>query len=841
MLFVGSDNIRRKVMKDVREVLREGGCLLFDGGMGTMLQRAGLKGGEVPEHWNSEHPCEVEKIHRAYVEAGSDIVTSNTFGANSRKMGGPVGELIRAAVKTAKASGAKYVAQDIGPIGTMLKPMGELDPDDAYGLFKEQVVATSEGACADETPDLYIIETMTDLLETKAAVLAVKENSDKPVIATMTYEKTGRTFMGVDAAAAVITLCGLGVDAVGVNCSLGPAELKDVVGTICRYATVPVIVQANAGLPSMVDGKTVYNVTPKDYAKAVRDFMQPKIRILGGCCGTDPDHIRELRKIIDEKNRDRQDGDEKGLFDIRGTYVCSAQRVADYGERICVVGERLNPTGKKKISQALREKNYDLIVSEALTEEECGAEVLDVNAGLPDIDEKEVLRDLINELQGSCPLPLQIDTSDPEALETAVRRYAGKPIINSVNGKKESMESVLPIAKKYGAAVICLTLDENGIPETADGRIEIARRIMNRATELGIDKSNLIVDGLVMTVSTNQSMAPVTLETVRRAHTELGLNTCLGVSNISFGLPNREVMNAAFLAAAFASGLNLPIIDPTKERYMQTVMAYKVLNGQDESSEAYIDYSMKHPLAPAAGASQTGAGASGTAAGTSSKGVTGTGAASEPLGAAQTAADIIISGNRALIADKTRELLGSMSAMDVINKEFIPALDRVGELYESGRIFLPQLMSSAETAKRGFDVIKESSSAGETKKRMQIVLATVKGDIHDIGKNIVRMLLENYGYDVIDLGKDTDPQLIVDTVLNKNIRLVGLSALMTTTVKSMEETIKVLRASCANLRIMVGGAVLNEVYAKKVGADYYAKDAAESARIAAEVEAEQSL
>lgn len=811
-------------MKDIRELLKNGEYILFDGGMGTMLQAAGLQAGEIPESWNLTHPVEIEKVHRAYVEAGSDVVTSNTFGANSRKYGQPVAEVIREAVRIARRSGARFVAQDIGPIGTMLKPLGEMDFDEAYELFREQVCATCD-ADEDASPDLYIIETMTDLLETKAAVLAVKENTGKPLFATMTFEKTGRTFMGTSAAAAAVTLSALGVDAIGVNCSLGPNELKEVVRTICEYATVPVIVQANAGLPAMVDGKTVYNVTADDYVKAVRELMYPEVQILGGCCGTNPDYIRGIRRMLDEtmfiKAR---------FADKRRTVVCSSQRIADYGDRVCVVGERLNPTGKKKISQALRDRDYDLIVAEAIREEECGAEILDVNAGLPDIDEKEVLKALINELQGACPLPLQIDTSDPEALETAVRRYAGKPVINSVNGKAENMEAVLPIAKKYGAAVICLTLDENGIPETADGRIAIAKRIMDRALELGIPRSDLIVDGLVMTVSTNQAQAPVTLETVRRAHTELGLNTCLGVSNISFGLPNREVMNSAFLAAALGSGLNLPIIDPTKERYMQTVLSYRVLNGQDENSAIYIDYSMKHPVTVQAAVSSTAPGSNAGAAGGAE--------ASAAGGAPDTIADIIIAGNRALIADRTRELLGSMSAMEVINGQFIPALDRVGELYEQGRIFLPQLMSSAETAKRGFDVIKESSASGETKKRMQIVLATVRGDIHDIGKNIVKMLLENYGYEVIDLGRDTDPQLIVDTVLNKNIRLVGLSALMTTTVKSMEETVKALRASGADCKIMVGGAVLNEVYAKQVGADYYAKDAAESAKIAAKVENE---
>lgn len=831
-----------------REFLDSGKYIIFDGGMGTMLQAAGLEVGTLPEEWNLTHPEEVTKIHRAYVEAGSDVVSTNTFGANSLKQGKPVKGIIAAAVKCARESGAKFVAQDIGPTGQMLKPLGSFEFEEAYKLFKEQIEA---GVLAG--PDVFIIETMTDLLETKAAVLAAKENSSLPVIASLSYEKSARTFLGTSAAAATITLCGLGVDAIGVNCSLGPDELTDVVTEICRYATVPVIVQANAGLPESVDGRTVYSLKPADYAESVgriikccREQGLDKIQILGGCCGTNPEFIRCLRGLISDgesmrlgptqlKNPDIEDYTKHAL-------VCSSSMVVDYDNKTAVVGERLNPTGKKKVAAALRERNFDFLAGEAIGEYECGAQILDVNAGLPDIDEAATLKELMSVLQGACPLPLQIDTTDVGALNIAVRHYSGKPIINSVNGKEESLTTVLPIVAKYGAAVICLPLDENGIPNKASERIAIAKKIADRAAQYGIPRQNLIIDGLVMTASTNQAEVGEILKTVGLARAELGLHTCLGVSNISFGLPNREILNAVFLAEAFTAGLNLPIIDPTKERYMQTVYSHRVLCGEDEGSVNYIDYSTKHPLA-AVGATAVGGSAAGGNTAGGAVGAVG-GIVGGMVGGANTLntvqggksiADIVIAGNKAAIETAVAEALNSKSAMELINEDFIPALDRVGALYEKGDIFLPQLMSSAETAKKGFDMLKASMPEDSGTKRMSIVLATVKGDIHDIGKNIVRMLLENYGYDVIDLGKDVDPALIVSTVKERGIKLVGLSALMTTTVKSMEEAISILRRECPDCKIMVGGAVLTEELAKKIGADYYAKDAAESARIAAEI------
>lgn len=842
-----------------RERLKSGRFILFDGGMGTMLQARGLKTGEIPERWNFDHPEDITAIHREYVASGADVITTNTFGANSKKYGGSVEEVISAAVKLARAAGPQFVALDIGPTGAMLRPLGDFEFDDAYELFKEQVIAGSNAGA-----DIILIETMTDLSEAKAAVLAAKENSDLPVVVSMSYEKNGRTFLGAGAACAAVTFSGLGVDALGVNCSVGPDDLVDVVDELCRYSSVPVIVQANAGLPSVVEGRTVYSVGAEKYAESVARFLKKGrkkgacVQLLGGCCGTTPDHIRKLNELtavasfsdIDAGSMESAgrrfaaefaEADDEDIMSDKAL-VCSSSEIIDYDSKTAVVGERINPTGKKRISAALREGNYDLITAEAQKECEFGAEILDVNAGLADIDEKSVLKELVYQLEGACNAPLQIDTTDPGALEAAVRVYAGKPIINSVNGKEENMRQILPIAAKYGAALICLTLDEEGIPQKAEERIKIAENIISKAEEYGIPRKNIIVDGLVMTVSTNQKEARETLKTVRLAREKLGVHTCLGVSNISFGLPVREVMNSVFLAEAFACGLNLPIIDPTKARYMHAVYSHRVLDCEDISSEKYIDYINSDkasinsdPVSPAGKGNAVAAEGSLTGGGNGAGGNTNAGNVAVE---GNSIADIVISGKKGLIEPKTTERLLSTDPMDLINNEFIPALDRVGELYEQGKIFLPQLMNSAETAKKGFEVIKAVSVSDAGPKHMSIVIATVKGDIHDIGKNIVRMLLENYGFDVIDLGKDVDPKLIVDTVREKNIHLVGLSALMTTTVKSMEETIKLLRDSGADCKIMVGGAVMSEILAKKIGADYYAKDAAASARIASEVEKE---
>ncbi len=763
--------------------------LLFDGAMGTMLQDAGLKAGELPETLNVTAPEKILEIHKKYIAAGADIISANTFGANRHKLkdSEEVSRLIKAGVKLAKEAGARYTALDIGPIGALLKPIGTMDFEEAYNIFKEQIIAGSDA-------DLILIETMSDLLEAKAAILAAKENSALPVFATMTFTDNGRTFLGTDPKTAAITLCSLGVDAIGVNCSLGPVELQPIVAELLKYSTKPVIVQANAGLPEIIDGETKFPVKAKDYTDAVMIMADMGAQIFGGCCGTTPEYIAELKRALSTRT--------PKMCEVKSfTAFTSGAKAVVLDKNIALIGERINPTGKKRIKEALREHKHDTIIAEALAQEENGADILDVNAGLPEIDEVKTLKELVQELQSVTTLPLQIDSTDPVAVEGAVRVYNGKPIINSVNGKAESMAEILPIVKKYGAAVVALTLDENGIPETAEERFKIAERIVGEAEKLGIPKSDILIDCLVLSASTNQEMVLATTDAIKLVKERLGCRTVLGVSNVSFGLPARDILNSTFLAAAFGAGLDMPIMNPMSEDYMRIVSAFRVLNGEDKGSVAYIE---KFSNATSENAPKSEASIS--------------------------IADAIISGRKDLIADLTYELLQSASAMDIINKHFIPALDVVGEKFERGTIFLPQLMASAETVKLGFDVIKNSAPEAATQKN-SIILATVKGDIHDIGKNIVKMLLENYGYSVIDLGKDVPPEAILAAVKEYNIKLVGLSALMTTTLKYMEETIKLLNTEVPDCRIVVGGAVLNEVYAQMVGADYYAKDAAETAKI----------
>lgn len=765
--------------------------LLFDGAMGTMLQNAGLKAGELPETLNITAPDTIIDIHKKYIEAGADIITANTFGANSYKIkeNKLVEEIICKGVSLARKAGAKYVALDIGPIGALLKPMGTMDFDTAYNIFKEQVLAGKDA-------DLILIETMSDLLEAKAAVLAAKENSNLPVFVTMTYTDNERTFLGTDPVTATITLCSLGVDAIGVNCSLGPAELEGVVKKILDVSTKPVIVQANAGLPQISNGNTYFPVDAKEYAAITEKFIDMGVSILGGCCGTTPLYIQELKKTIQNKTPKKRE-----LKAI--TAFTSGTKTVILDKNIAVIGERINPTGKKKIKEALRENNHDYILSEAVLQEENGADVLDVNAGLPEIDEIKTLKELVTELQGVTSLPLQIDSTDPEAIEEAVRIYNGKPIINSVNGKTESMEAIFPIVKKYCASVVALTLDESGIPGTAEERFRIAEKIVKKAEDYGISKSNILIDCLVLSASTNQDTVLETIKAIYLVKSRLGVKTVLGVSNVSFGLPSRDIINTTFLAAAFGMGLDMPIMNPQSKEYMKVISAFRVLNGEDKNSEEYIKkYSDTENII-------------------------------EKNTENISISEAIVKGRKNIINDLVTDALKTLSPMEIINEHFIPALDIVGERFEKGLIFLPQLMTSAETVKVGFDIIR--SLPGKTApKGESILLATVKGDIHDIGKNIVKMLLENYGYNVIDLGKDVPPELICETAKKLNIRLVGLSALMTTTLKYMDETIKLLRKNNIDCKIIVGGAVLNETYAKMVGADYYAKDAAETARIAGE-------
>ncbi len=815
----------RIVDDDLRAVLEGRRHLLFDGAMGTMLQAAGLEAGALPELLCLTDPAAVTAVHRAYVEAGSEVVTTNTFGANRLKLategaGERLDEVFRAAVACARAAGARYVAADIGPLGSLLRPLGTMSFDEAYSLFAEEVRAAAAAGA-----DPFVIETMTDLLEAKAAVLAAKENSDLPISATMTFEADGRTFLGTSPEIAAVTLSALGADVVGINCSLGPAELASLAKRMLAVTERPIMVQANAGLPHVECGHTVYDIHAPEYAEAVTAMIEAGVSVIGGCCGTDPEYIRLLKGLIDDRTPSVR-------AIAPALTVTSAQAIVSLPadrHKIAVIGERINPTGKRLLKESLRQGNLDYLVSQGISQQEQGADILDVNVGLPELDEAAVLPQAVERLTAATTLPLQIDSTDARAVEAAVRRCPGVPIINSVSGKRHVMDEIFPIAAHYGANLIALALDDDGIPETAEGRFAVAERIVSEAERWGIDRSRILVDCLVMTASTNQEQAEEILRAVTMCKGRLGVKCALGVSNVSFGLPARELMNATFLSAALGAGLDAPIMNPGSARYMDTVRAYRVICGEDAGSEAYIerfgswDDPYKVPVATGAPS-------------------TGVSSAADP-GAPGNASDdegdpmrwLIISGRKGEVAALTEELLQSCDPMDLINERLIPALDEVGRRFDSGAFFLPQLMASAEAARAGFDAIKRLMPAGDLTDKGTIALATVKGDIHDIGKNIVKMLLENYGYTVIDLGRDVDPQTVLDVVRDRDVRLVGLSALMTTTVASMEETIQLLHAEAPGVQVIVGGAVLTPEYARAIGADFYAKDAAESARIAEEV------
>ena len=805
----------------LRAVLRGEEHLLFDGGMGTMLQAAGMKAGALPELLNFSDPDVITGIQRQYVEAGCDVITSNTFGANAHKLDGAasVEDVFASAVACARAAGARYVAGDIGPIGALLRPLGTMSFDEAYLLFKEEVEAGVKAGV-----DLFIIETMTDLAETKAAVLAAKENSDLPIFATMTFEEDGRTFLGTSPEIAAITLDSLGADVVGINCSQGPADLRPFAKRMLDVTDKPVLVQANAGLPHVDDeGNTVFDIDAPEYAQAVAGMIEDGVGVVGGCCGTTPEHMRLLKQLIEGRAPQMRHHDP-------AMYVTSAQSCVTLpvaGHRIAVIGERINPTGKKRLQQALRDSDLDYVVSQGISQQEQGADILDVNVGLPEIDEVKMIQAACEQLQGSTLLPLQIDSTDPTAVEAATRRYAGKPIINSVNGKRQIMDEILPIVAHYGTNVIGLALDEDGIAETAEKRFAIAERIVDECARYGIGRDRILIDCLVMTASTNQAQVIEILRAVRMVKERLGVKCALGVSNVSFGLPARPLLGSTFLAAAFGAGLDAPIMNPGSERFMDAVRAYRVINAEDEGSVDYIARyaSWTDPYKIAADPAL--ALAPGTAAAPA--------ATADPQANEDPIARLVISGRKGEIAATTKELLETIPAMELINDHFIPALDEVGVLFDQGKFFLPQLMASAEAARVGFDTIKAAMPAGEIADKGKICVATVKGDIHDIGKNIVKMLLDNYGYTVFDLGRDVDPQAVLDAVRERDVKLVGLSALMTTTVTSMEETIRLLHAEVPDVKIIVGGAVLTPEYAKQIGADYYAKDAAESARIAEEV------
>ena len=790
--------------------------LLVDGAMGTQLQARGLAAGELPELLCLTHPEVVTDVHAAYVAAGADVVTTNTFGANAAKLGdaATVEEVFAAAVSCARASGARYVAADLGPTGQLLAPMGPLAFDDAYELFARQVRA-AEAAGA----DLFVIETMSDLAEAKAALLAARENSSLPALVTMTFEEDGRTFLGTTPEVAALTLSSLGAAAVGINCSLGPAEVAPLVARMADWARCPLMVQANAGLPHVEDGVTVYDIGPDEFAAAVVPMLDSGVSILGGCCGTTPGHIAAERALLSGRSPVR-----RALPDRFA--VCGPRRVASLAPgEVGVIGERINPTGKKKMKEALRSGNHDHVIAEAIAQERAGAQILDVNAGLPEIDERAVMCRLVDELLGVTTLPLQIDASDPAVIEAAVRRYPGKALVNSVNGKAESLAAVVPIAARYGCALVGLTLDEDGIPATAAGRLAVARKIVAATDAAGIPRADVVIDCLAMAASTDQTAPRTILDAIHMVKAELpGVRTVLGVSNISFGLPFRPLVNATFLAAAFGAGLDLAIVNPGVRRMMDVVDSWRVLSGEDEAARFYVEhYADRSDAVPAAAPGEKAAPAEKDAA--------------LPTDPVERARRLVLDGRGAPMADAMREVLRDHDAMFAINEVLVPALDEVGLRFEAGTFFLPQLMASAEAAKAGFETVREAAAgqAGASAGKGPVVVCTVRGDIHDIGKNIVRMLLENYGFEVIDLGRDVAPETVADVVVERHVRLVGLSALMTSTVPAMAETIELLRERAPWCRVVVGGAVLTPEYAQMVGADFYAKDATETVRIAGEV------
>lgn len=769
--------------------------LFFDGGMGTLLQEQGLQAGELPETWNLKNPEPIIQIHKAYLAAGADIILANTFGANRFKYGEDLEKIVTAGVANAKKavaeSGKKaYVALDIGSTGKLLKPMGTLDFEEAVGVFAE-IIRVGEKAGA----DLILIETMSDTYELKAAVLAAKENSTLPIMATVIFDESKKMLTGASPQVVVSLLEGLGVDALGINCGLGPKQMKEIVKELLKYASIPVIVNPNAGLPRSENGKTVFDVGAEEFAEDMEEIVIMGAWFAGGCCGTTPAHIQAMVEKCKEITP-------VPIAPKNYTFVTSYSTAVELGGRPVIIGERINPTGKSKFKQALRDHNIDYILEEGVKQEDSGAHILDVNVGLPEIDEAAMMETIVYELQSIMPIPLQIDTTNMEAMERALRIYNGKPMINSVNGKAEIMEQVFPLVKQYGGVVVGLALDEDGIPDTTEGRLAIAEKIYQTGEKYGISRKDIVIDALVMTMSTNNESAKITLDTVKEI-TARGGKTVLGVSNISFGLPQRELINAAFFTMAMNNGLSAGIINPNAKAMRQAYDTFCVLGGYDAQCMNYIE---NYAVTDAPNA------------------------AAKPAAAKLNLTDSIIKGLKDQAYRATEEELKTKEPMEIINGELVPALDVVGQGFEKGTMFLPQLLMSAEAAKAGFEAIRQYvQSHGEAQeKKATIVIATVKGDIHDIGKNIVKVLLENYGYEVIDLGKDVPPEKIVETVVDKHAPLVGLSALMTTTVVNMEESIKELHKEAPWCKIMVGGAVLTQEYADMIGADFYGKDAMQS-------------
>lgn len=785
------------VSMNIRDFIKNN-IVYLDGGMGTLLQKSGLQPGELPERWNISHPEVIKEIHKSYYDSGSNIVNTNTFGANSLKFGtDELSEIIYHAVKNAdearKASSGKqekFIALDVGPTGKLLKPLGDLDFEDAVKAFAEVIsLGVKYGV------DLITIETMNDSYETKAAVLAAKESSDLPIIVTNAYGENGRLMTGADPAVMAAMLEGMGIDAIGANCSLGPKQLMGVMDELLKYCSVPVAFKPNAGLPKS-DGKvTYYDVDAEEFAQDIKLAVANGVRIVGGCCGTTPEYIKKVCELT----RDMRPKEiEKKTYSVCTSY----NKVVFFGEKPILIGERINPTGKKRFKQALLENDIGYILQEAVNQQAKGVHVLDVNVGLPGIDEAQMLTNSVCELQCVTDLPLQIDSSDPVAMESALRRYNGKAMINSVNGKEENLNAIFPLVKKYGGFVVALTLDEKGIPSTVDGRMKIARKILLTAALYGINKKDIIFDPLAMTVSADKMSAVTTLETVKKITEQLGCNTSLGVSNVSFGLPSRDLVNAAFFTTAMENGLSAAIMNPYSERMMEAYYSFNVVKGLDENCMDFINFASRQEVQPTAKQESS-----------------------------LTLKEAIEKGLKEKASEITTAMLGNSAPLDIVNAHVIPALDNVGKRFEEKKLFLPQLLMSAEAAKASFEVIKATMSAdGSSVKKGSIVIATVHGDIHDIGKNIVKLLLENYGYNVIDLGKNVPPETVLRAVTDNHAPLVGLSALMTTTVPAMEETVKLIKENAPWCKTVVGGAVLTQDYADKIGADKYAADAMETVR-----------
>ncbi|MBR6391227.1 MAG: homocysteine S-methyltransferase family protein [Lachnospiraceae bacterium] len=816
-------------MTDIREYIKDH-ILYLDGGMGTLLQKRGLKPGELPERWNISCPEVITELQKAYFDAGSNVIYTNTFGANSLKfeedelraiVHGAI-DVARAAREQSTGTQEKFISLDIGPMGRLLKPYGDMDFDEAVEIYARTIrIGVEYGV------DLIDIETMNDSYDTKAALLAAKENSDLPVFVTNAYGEDGKLMTGASPAAMIAMLEGMGADAIGANCSLGPSQLKGVVEEYIRYSSVPVILKPNAGLPRSENGETVYDVMPGEFASIMREYACMGVRVLGGCCGTTPDYIRET---VDKTGPDMAEITSKTpVTDKNITFISSYTHVVEFKDSPILIGERINPTGKKRFKQALRDQDIDYILGEGLRQQDAGAHVLDVNVGLPEIDEPELLDRVTCELQAIIDLPLQIDTTDPVAMERALRHYNGKALINSVNGKQEVMDVIFPLVAKYGGLCVALTLDEDGIPESAERRVEIAEHIIEEAAKYGIGRKDLLFDTLAMTISADTKAALATLKSLHEIRTRLGCHTSLGVSNISFGLPARELVTSTFFALALEQGLSAAIMNPHSQEMMKVYYTYRALHDLDENCMDYITFADSYvPAGPAPG---TGAPAQGTGDAMSS----GAGAKTSGDDYGSPLKRAIVKGLKEQAANLTKDLLQEgRQSLDIVNEEIIPALDIVGQGFEAKKMYLPQLLMSAEASQSAFEIIKADMAAhpGEAVSRGKFVIATVHGDIHDIGKNIVKLIMENYGFEVYDLGKDVPPEDVVAKAEETGAPLVGLSALMTTTVPAMEETIRLLREKLPNVKTVVGGAVLTQEYADAIGADFYARDAMATVRYA---------